>query len=1079
MEPIAIIGMGCRFPGAENLEAFWHLMSEGLDSISEVPPERWKTNVHNNLDPVKLREKGIYKGAFIKQVDYFDPAFFRISPREAKTMDPQQRLLLEVSWETMENAGIALDSLSGSYTGVFIGINNYDYSWIQLQDLTCLNAYSSTGSSHSIAANRLSYVYNFRGPSVALDAACSSSLVAVHLACQSLRLGECQAALAGGVSLMLSPEWSIILSQLGILSANGRCKTFDASADGYVRGEGCGLVLLKRLSDALRDNDNILALIRGSAVNQDGLSNGLTAPNGPVQQEVIRQALKNANVSPTQISYVETQGTGTLLGDSIEVNSIKAVLMPSRSPSQPCWIGSVKTNIGHLEAASGIASLLKVILSMQHEAIPPHLNLCNLNPYISIQDELLLIPKKLTPWQSEEKSYFAGINTFGFGGTNCHLILENAPTTNVVSNEFERPLSLITLSAKSEEALKKLAQLYEVYLQSNSEVSLDDICFTSNIGRVHFEHRLAVVANTTAKLDRCLKDFISGKKTNRLISGKVSKRRQPKVAFLFTGQGSQYVGMGRQLYSTQPTFRQALNYCDEILRSYTGESLLKALYGEPGQTVSLDQTAYAQPSALFSLEYSLTQLWLSWGVEPQVVMGHGVGEYIAACVAGVLSLEEGLRLMSKYGCLIQSLSANGEMATVFADEVSIQAVLAQEKQKVSIAALNGPQNTVIAGDQQVIEKVCAALKAVGIKTKKLKTSYAFHSPLMEPILAEFREMAASVSYAVPKIKLISNVTGKPLTSEAITDEYWCNHLSQTVRFADGMQTLYEQGYEVFVEVGPRSILLEIGRQCLPRGVGIWLPSLRRGREDWQQMLESLGHLYVQGIPVNWSGFDKGYHHRRVSLPTYPFQRERYWLATDENRHSKVEAIATQKSHTPIIDLLNAGDIGQLTQQMEEAGAFSETQKHLLPKLLEVLVKQHQKYLSARGVVPEHYDSPSNNGVGSDIVKQLSCVGFNKRLKFLTAYLQAQIAKVLELHSSHQPDPHQSLNELGLDSLMGIELKNWIKTDLGLDIPLQSYSEGLSITQLASNLLQQFALASLIQSEPLSNEFSNDVEEITI
>ncbi|MCP6757196.1 MAG: acyltransferase domain-containing protein [Fischerella sp. CENA71] len=1081
MEAIAIIGIGCRFPGAENPEALWRLLREGSHSISEVPPGRWNINVDNNLDLDKLREKGIYKGAFIQQVDNFDPDFFRISPREAKTMDPQQRFLLEVSWETMENAGIAPNTLSGSNTGVFIGINSYDYSWIQLQNLSSSNVYSSTGNSHCIAANRLSYTYNFRGPSVALDAACSSSLVAVHLACQSLRLGECNAALAGGVSMMLSPEWSILLSQSGILSAEGRCKTFDANADGYVRGEGCGLVLLKRYSDALRDNDNILALIRGSAVNQDGLSNGLTAPNGPAQQEVIRQALKNAQVSPTQISYVETQGTGTSLGDSIEVNSIKAVLMLDRSPSQPCWIGSVKTNIGHLEAASGIASLIKVILAMQHGEIPPHLNFSNLNSYISIQqNEPLLIPKYLTPWQSEKNSCFASINTFGFGGTNCHLILEKAPTIDEVKvlNEYKRSFNITTLSAKSEKALKQLAQLYEVYLQANSQASLGDICFTSNTGRVHFEYRLAVVSKTNAELNKCLKDFIAGKKSSGLISGKVTKRKLPKVAFLYTGQGFQYIGMGRQLYSTQPVFRQALNYCDEILCSYTGKSFLKFIYREPGQTVSLEQTAYTQLSALFALEYALTQLWLSWGVEPTAVMGHGVGEYVAACVAGVFSLKEALKLISKYASLMQTLPANGQMVAVFADEASIQAVLTQE-QKIAIAALNSPQNTVITGEQKIIEKVCATLKAAGIKTKKLKTFHAFHSPLVEPILTEFSEIAASTTYATPKIKLISNVTGKPLTTEVITSEYWCRHLSQTVRFADGMQTLYKEGYEVFVEVGPKPILLGIGRQCLPKRAGIWLASLRQGREDWQQMLESLGHLYVQGIPINWSNFSQEYHHQRISLPTYPFQRERYWLERVEKGYSKVEAISETKSQTPIIDLLNAGDIEKLAEQLEKASNFSETQKQLLPKLLKVLVKQHQKYLQNKGVLTQHYDPSSNNGVVSDIVKQLNSASLDRRLEFLIAYLQVQIAKVLELPSSSQPDPYQSLHELGLDSLMGMEIKNRIKTDLGLDIPLQRYSEGISIKQLASDLLQQFALASLVQWKSQSHELSEDLEEITI
>ncbi|MEW5860129.1 MAG: type I polyketide synthase, partial [Cyanobacteriota bacterium] len=678
MESIAIIGIGCRFPGAKDPESFWQLLRNGVDAISEVPKERWDIDKFYNPEPGTPGQMNTRWGGFINQVDQFDPSFFGISPREVERMDPQQRLVLEVAWEALEDAGLAPDKLAGSQTGVFVAIGNYDYCRLLTKDLDLVNAYDGTGNTLCIAANRLSYTLNLRGPSVVIETACSSSLVALHFACRSLLQGESNLCLVGGVSLMLSPEPTITYSHARMMSADGRCKTFDASADGYVRGEGCGVVVLKRLSDALRDEDNILAVVKGTAVNQDGLSNGLTAPNGPSQQAVIRQALENAGVAPAQISYVEAHGTGTSLGDPIEVKSLKAVLMQGREPDQPCWIGSVKTNIGHLEAAAGMASVIKVVLSLQHQEIPPHLHLKQLNPYISLAGTPLSIPTECQPWSAGKENRLAGISAFGFGGTNCHAILEETPsnsrspsaerdgTSHVLDfrcsdaehnpkskirnpKSIERPLHLLTLSAKSEKALGELAQRHADFLASHPEVSLADVCFTANTGRSHFDHRLAVVAESTEQLQQTLSAFITGKRTIGLVNAQVTSKKPSKIAFLFTGQGSQYVGMGRQLYETQPVFRQALDRCDQILRSYLEHPLLDVLYPEEGQpqeitptglengntnpkskiqNPKLDETAYTQP-ALFALEYALFQLWKSWGIEPTIVMGHSVGEYAA------------------------------------------------------------------------------------------------------------------------------------------------------------------------------------------------------------------------------------------------------------------------------------------------------------------------------------------------------------------------------------------------------------------------------------------------------------------
>ena len=865
-EAIAIIGIGCRFPGAKNPEEFWQLLRGGEDAITQV----------------KGRWEGDGWGGFLEEVDLFDPQFFGISPREAQRMDPQQRLLLEVSWEALENAGIAADKLAGSATGVFVGISSSDYSQLQLHYGSEIDAYAGTGNAHSIAANRLSYLLDFRGPSLTIDTACSSSLVALHLACQSLYNRECHQAIAGGVNLMLSPELTLTFSQAGMMSPDGRCKTFDASADGYVRGEGCGVVILKRLSDAIREQDNILAVIRGSAVNQDGRSNGLTAPNGLAQQEVIRQAIANAQVEAADISYVEAHGTGTSLGDPIEVNSLKAVLTHSGDSQQPCSIGSVKTNIGHLEAAAGIAGLIKIVLSLQHQEIPPHLHFQQLNPHIDLEDTSLLIPTKLQPWIRGEKPRLAGVSSFGFGGTNAHIILGEGKESE--SNNFstvQRPLHLLTLSGKSETALGDLVKSYEEYLTSPRELLIEDICFTANTGRSHFKHRLAIVAESREELLEGLKAYSHGQQKPGLISNYSQTGTGQKIAFLFTGQGSQYVDMGYQLYQTQPIFRQVLDNCAQILDNYLEQPLLEVLYPQLGNgevtSSLLDETIYTQP-ALFSLEYALAKLWQSWGIEPDIVMGHSVGEYVAACIGGVFSLEDGLKLIAERGRLMQQLSHDGEMVAVFAEEGKVKIAIEpyNDNGQIAIAAFNG-SHIVISGAKKAVNQAVATLKSQGIKTKQLKVSHAFHSPLMQPMLEDFAQVAKGITYSSPKLKIISNVTGLLAQAEIATPQYWVNHVIQPVQFAPSMELLQSTNYQIFLEIGAQPTLLGMGRHCLPSLSGLWLPSLRSGQDNWQTIIHSLATLYSQGIKIDWVGFDQGYQRQRLNLPTYPFQRQRYWL----------------------------------------------------------------------------------------------------------------------------------------------------------------------------------------------------------
>jgi malonyl CoA-acyl carrier protein transacylase len=877
-EPIAIIGMSCRLPGdVNNPEDYWNLLHNGVDAISKIPAQRWPVDEFYHPDPDMSGKMYTQYGGFLNEVDKFDPQFFGISPREAVSLDPQQRLLLEVSWEALENAGQAAEKLNGSLTGVFIGLSMDDYAQQSFYgDRTQIDAYNTLSILRSMAAGRLAYVLGLQGSTMQLDTACSSSLLGVHLACQSLRSQECNMALAGGVNLILSPDPSIGLCKLKALSTDGRCKTFDASADGYGRGEGCGIVVLKRLSDALADGDPILALIRGSAYNHDGSSNGLTAPNGSAQEILLRKALKNANVKAHQIQYVETHGTGTPLGDPIEVLALGAVLGQGRSQDNALAIGSVKTQVGHLESAAGVAGLMKVVLALQHAEIPPHLHLQQPNPYIPWEKLPVVVPTQPTKWpEAADGRRLAGVSSFGMSGTNVHLILEAAPEIKSVQAKTERPLHLLSLSAKTESALVSLVNRYESFLADDAKATLADICFTANTGRSHFDYRFAVVAESTVDLRQQLAAFV--------VSEHLYHKKRPKIACLFTGQGSQYIGMGRQLYETQPTFRQTLDRCDEILRPYLEQPLLSILYPESG-TSSLNDTAYTQP-ALFALEYALFQLWKSWGIEPTVVMGHSLGEYVAACIAGVFSLEDGLKLVAFRARLMQALPQDGAMVNIFASEARVLAAIQPYANQVSIAAINGLESVVISGQHQAVAAAIATLQGEGFNSVKLNVSHAFHSPLMEPVLAEFERIASEVSFSSPNIKLISNVTGTVVTTEIANAEYWVRHLRQSVRFVAGMKTLEQQGCEIFLEIGPKPTLLGMGRKCLPEGLGVWLPSLRPGQSDWQQLLQSLQELYLRGASVNWSGFDQDYPRRRLVLPNYPFQRQRYWVETSHRQQA--------------------------------------------------------------------------------------------------------------------------------------------------------------------------------------------------
>ena len=1039
---IAIVGMACRFPGAHDYNQFWQNLENGVNSISEIPPERWEVN--NLYSPIPQQpNKSISKwGGFIEGISQFDAEFFGISPREAKRMDPQQRLMLELTWSCLEDAGYSPLALSGSPVGVFIGVCNHDYDHLQHKDEDKTDGHSGTGTWVCMIPNRISYLFNFSGPSIPIDTACSSSLVAIHQAINALQEKECEMALVGGVSVLCTPTRYIQMSQQGMLSPKGQCKTFDSEADGYVRGEGAGVILLQPLAKAIEDKNPIYAVVRGSAVNHGGKARTLTSPNAYAQAKVIRTAYKKANIAPNTVSYIEAHGTGTPLGDPIEINGLKRAFRELNQQSKPtlseqayCGIGTVKTNIGHLESAAGIAGVIKVLLAMKHGKLPKIVNFEKLNPRINLENSPFYLVRETQNWkriktqEGEEIPRRSGVSSFGIGGVNAHVILEEltdkikTPNSKIKTQILlENNRHLLTLSAKNEEALQNLVSNYQHHLETHPELAIADICCTSHIGRAHFNHRLAVIASEPQELAEKLSQVIAGEEVVGLFRGQLSSTSIPKVSFLFTGQGSQYIEMGRELYQTQPTFRKTLDQCDEILRPYLEKSLVKVLYPEPGETSPLDQTVYTQP-ALFAIEYALAELWKSWGIQPDVVMGHSVGEYVAACVAGVFTLEDGLKLIALRARLMQALPEDGEMVAVLASHSQVQAAIQPLQEGVAIAAVNSPKSIVISGKRQAVSSVTTTLKAEGVKTTQLKVSHAFHSPLMEPMLVDFKQVADEIAYSKPQISLISSVTGDLVSDQIATPDYWCRQIRQSVRFADSMISVARQGCEIFVEIGPKPILLGMGRQCLPEGVGLWLPSLRPRQSDWQQMLQSLAELYVRGVPVNWSGFEGDYPRRKVQLPNYPFQRSRYWIETSEK-----QVIQTQK--LPIIN--------PNTSMMPDNNTNSD---NLNQDFIELLKKQADALIAQSQAISKQADNKVNNSSNGSYIqpiipsldtKKSSQTSQNGELSanqekktYSIEGVQEKVLNLISLVSAFPPNQlrlnHHLVEELGFDSLMLADL----------------------------------------------------------
>ena len=881
-EPIAIVGIGCRAPGGiTDIKTFWEVLINGVDTISEVPPERWDIDTFYDADPMTPGKMVTRWGGFTEHVDQFDAAFFGISPREAQRMDPQQRLMLEVTWEALQDAGFTEEYLSGSRTGVFTGISTHDYSALEASnDPVNWDAYQSTGLSYSITAGRISFLLNLHGPSIALDTACSSSLVAIDLACLHLRQGLCDIALGGGVNLILSPQLTVSVSNFGMMAPDGRCKTFDARADGYVRGEGCGVVVLKRLADALADGDAIYALIRGSAVNQDGYSEGITMPSCPAQQAVLRQALDDAGLTPGLISYIEAHGTGTPVGDPVEFEALKAVYGASSVTAPVCPVGAVKTAIGHLEAASGVLGLIKTVLCMKHGIISPNLHFDTLNPRISISGTRLIIPTAEQPWPDSKNKWIAGVSSFGFSGTNCHVIIEETPETahpGILDEKIGDDVShLLPLSAKDPDAIRAIASRFSDFLSNDPPASLYDVCYTAGARRAHYDRRLAVVGNKPEEVARDIRAYLNNETFHRTFAGQRLSDFSPSLVFVFSGQGSQWHGMGRQLMKQEAIFRATMEECDRAFNSITSWSLIAELETESASS-RLSDTEVVQP-LLCALQISLVELWRSFGIKPDVVIGHSIGEVAAAYAAGILDVKEALRLACNRGRIMQRATGLGKMAAVGLAEEALTEVLRALDSPLSIAAVNSPRSCVVAGEERPLQILGNRLEQQRVFFRMLDVNYAFHSPQMNPFLNELEVSIGELDRSVSRIPFFSSVTGTIENESSMDARYWTRGVRSTVRFAETIGTIIRKGYRDFLEIGPHPVLLSAVNQSLraSQASGTTTATLRRHRADRGAVLESLATLYCLGYPVNWNGVYKN-RGTVARLPTYPWQRQSYWM----------------------------------------------------------------------------------------------------------------------------------------------------------------------------------------------------------
>lgn len=987
-EPIAIVGVGLRMPGGNTtLGDLADYLSSGKSAITPIPPDRWNAAEFAGAESNGQGSINSVSAGFLADIGQFDASFFSISPKEARCIDPQQRLALETSWEALENASIDPTRLRRGNVGVYFGASGVDYAWeIGALAAEDMEGYLAGGMLNAAVSGRVSYFLGTRGPCMSVDTACSSSLVALHLAVSGLRGRECELALCGGVGVIHHPYSSRLLADMQALAPDGRCKTFDESADGYGRAEGCAVVVLKRLSDAERDGDTVLALVRGTAVRQDGESAGFTAPNGIAQEALMRAALANATLEPGDIQYVEAHGTGTPLGDPIEMASIAEVFGPAHSPQDPLLVASMKTNIGHMEAAAGIGGVVKTVLQMRDGTVFSHLNMDKPSSRIAWDTWPVRVPTRSEPWRADVRR--ALVNSFGFTGTIASAVLEEAPKAippigpPVAQAPEPGRGHVLTISAKSVPALAGQIRRYRQLLADRPGIDVADLCYTANVGRAHFRHRVSGVVTDHDGLAARLEELLAT--VNR---GELPGSGSRKVGFLFSGTGALSPGIGAALYRRHPVFAEELDACDALLTPLIGRPVKGMVLGTCGteDAKALDKAQYGQP-AQFAIEYALARLWMSWGVRPSSVTGHSMGEVAAGAVAGLFSLADAAKLITTRARLMDSVRTPGCMVSIGAGADAVAPLLAGYPD-VAVAAINAPQQCVISGGVDSIAAIVAKLAAQDIDVKRLPVSPAYHSPLMTEVAAELREALEDVQFTEPAITLISTMSGQVARLGDISADYWGRHITEPVKFMAAMRALDGRGKHVFIEIGPFATLTSLGKRCVPPGRHLWLPSMRPSDQDGTVLLDAVARAYAAGQPISWPDFHRGRRGRKIELPAYAFDRRTYRLPTGPAGRSpagRADAASVDQSVT-----------GGQANRAEGDGAVEDS-----------------AVVTALLTVPEG----------------------GERRTAITELIREKVAAVLEFPDLADVGADIDFTDLGMDSLLAVKLRKELCASLSTSFP---------------------------------------------
>ena len=1032
-EPIAIVGIGCRFPGgARSPEDLWRLVTDEVDAVTDFPIDRgWPIDELYDPDPEHVGTSVARQGGFLHDAHHFDARFFGISPREALAIDPQQRLLLETAWETFEHAGIDPTTLRGSRTGVFAGIMYSDYGARLHPAPEGFEGMVGSGSAGSIASGRVAYTFGFEGPAVSVDTACSSSLVALHLAVQALRRDECDLALAGGVSVMATPGVFVEFSRQRGQAPDGRCKPFSAAADGAGWAEGAGLLLVERLSDAQRRGHRILAVVRGSAVNSDGASNGLTAPNGPSQERLIRQALADTRLRSCDVDAVEAHGTGTTLGDPIEAQALLATYGQDRPADQPLWLGAIKSNIGHAQAAAGVAGVIKMVMAIRHGVLPKTLHVDEPSPHVDWTSGAVRLLTKARPWAPEGRPRRAGVSSFGISGTNAHVIIEEAPAPAASDREDVAGTSAADqtgpwvwpLSAKNAAALRGQAERLAERIDADPDLTPADVAHTLVTTRALFDHRAVVVGDNHADRLSALRALAAGRSDSHLVTGAANTGR---LAFLFTGQGSQRAGMGQNLYAAHPAYAEAL---DAVL-TYLDPALREIIATNPDG--SLDQTAHTQP-ALFAIEVALFHLLGSFGLTPDFLAGHSIGELSAAHCAGVLSLEDACTLVTARARLMQAARSGGAMAAIQATEEEVEPGLGGS---VSLAAVNGPRSVVIAGDHDRVTAIAQRWKKSGRKTRLLNVSHAFHSPHMDGSLAEFHEIAATLTYRPPRIPVVSNLTGRLATADQLTDPaYWTSHIREAVRFHEGITTLAEAGVTTFVELGPDGTLTAMAGTSLADRAATTTPTLRPDQAETHSLATALATAHTCGHTVTWRTAGSA-----VDLPTYAFQREPYWLGP-------VARGTYSAADSELWEAVDRADVEALAALLAVNGEDLDSEGHAALKvLLPSLTAWHDRQRPPADLGGAEEPAPP----AASLRDRLAEATADEVDEILLETVRRYTAEVLGLGPGEVIDVEIEFLDLGLSSLTALELAKHLRAD-GLDLDPVAIYDNPTPAALAEHL----------------------------